>query len=197
MDRARKHAEEGSAMKATQFVFLGTVVLVLHATPCISEGLHGKTREDGDHRYLLEVTVAQPTTVAGTTLGASFCLSPAKEERLEVCLGQLQGHWFRSGNTLKSTFTLYPGDDEMCRCDRPVVLRRGEPACWAMNAPLRDDDTGITEVGGFVTVLEDVQEIGRAADSCINIRSVMVPITIEPKKTDDDGSVNPGEEAHR
>ena len=65
-----------------------------------------------------------------------------------------------------------------------------------MSAPLRDDDTGITEIGGFVTVLEDVHEVGHTADSCINVRSVMVPITIEPKKTDDDAPVDLGTETH-
>jgi len=197
MDRARRPVEERSAMKAILVGILGVVGWVLHASPCVLAGSQGQTREDGDHRYLLEVTVAQPAAVTGTTLGTKFCISPAKEETLEVCLGRFQGHWFHGGDVRKSTFTLYPEDDARCRCDRPVVLRRGEPVCWSMSAPLRDDDTGITEIGGFVTVLEDVHEVGRTADSCINVRSAMVPITIEPKKTDDDGSVDPGEQAHR
>jgi len=179
-------------MKAFLNAVLGAAVLVLHATPCISEGLHGRTREDGDHRYLLEVTVAQPTAVTGTILGTRFCISPAEEERLEVCLGRHQGHWFHRGVAWKSTFTLDPGDDAMCRCERPVVLTRGEPACWSMDTSLRDASAGSTEIGGFVTVLEDVQEIGRTADSCISVRSVMVPITIEPEKTPDDAPVDRG-----
>ncbi len=176
-------------MKAVPFAFLGVVVLVLHATPCISEGRHGQTREDGDHRYLLEVTVAQPTAVTGATLGTRFCISPAKEARLEVCLGRFQGHWFHFGDTWKSTFFLYPEDDARCRCERRVVLTRGEPVCWSMDAPLRDADAGSMEIGGFVTVLEDVYEIGRTADSCINVRSVMVPLTVEPDGPPDEAPV--------
>jgi len=166
-------------MKATLVGILGVVGLVLHASPGVLAGAQGQTREDGDHRYLLEVAVAQPAAFTGPTLDTKFCISPANEETLQVCLGRFQGHWFHGGNAWRSTFTLYPEDDARCRCDRPVVLRRGEPVCWSMNAPRRDDDTGITEIGGFVTVLEDVHEVGRIADSCINVRSVMVPITIE------------------
>jgi len=183
-------------MKAILVAMLGVVVLVLYATPCISEGRHGQTRKDGDHRYLLEVTVAQPTAVTGTTLGTSFCISPAQEETLEVCLGRFQGHWFHMGDVWRSTFILHPEDDARCRCDRPVVLMRGEPVCWSMDAALRDADPGITEIGGFVTVLEDVHEIGSTADSCINVRSVMVPLTVEPDGTPDEAPVERGTATH-
>jgi len=167
-------------MKATLVGILGMVGLVLHASPCVLADAQGHTIEDGDHRYLLDVTVAQPTAVAGAVLGVSFCISPAKEEKLEVCLGRFQGHWLHDGDRWVSTFTLHEEDDAMCRCERPVVLTRGEPVCWSMDASLRDADAGSMEIGGFVTVLEDVHEIGRTADSCIDVHSVMVPITIEP-----------------
>ena len=183
-------------MKAVPFAFLGAVVLIPHANPYVLAGVQGQTREDGDHRYLLEVTVAQPTAVTGTTLGTSFCISPAKGEKLEVCLDRFQGHWFHRGDAWKSTFTLHPGDDARCRCERPVVLMRGEPVCWSMDASFRDADAGSTEIGGFVTVLQDVHEIGRTADSCIQVRSVMVPLTIEPERTHDDAPVVRGTVTH-
>ena len=183
-------------MKATLVGILGVVSLVLPASPCVLAGVQGHTVEDGDHRYLLEVTVAQPTAVAGAAIGTSFCISPAKEEELEVCLGRLQGHWFHDGDKWVSTFTLREEDDAPCRCKRPVVLTRGEPVCWPMDALLRGVHAGSLEIGGFVTVLEDVREVGRTSDSCINVRSVMVPITIEFEKTHDDPPVERGMATH-
>jgi hypothetical protein len=65
-----------------------------------------------------------------------------------------------------------------------------------MDALLLDADAGSTAIGGFVTVLEDAHETGRTADSCINVRSVMMPITIEPKKTDEAAPVEAGTGTH-
>ena len=45
---------------------------------------------------------------------------------------------------------------------------------------------GSLEIGGFVTDLEDVHEIGATADSCIDVRSVTVPLTLEPERDRDE-----------
>jgi len=175
-------------MKPILVAILGVVSLVNGATPCALAGRGRQTREDGDHRYRLEVTLAQPTAGFGDVISTMFCISSARDARVEACLGQFQGHWYHQGDNWMSTFTLRPdGDnDDMCRCERPLVLTRGEPVCWPMRAPLPNVDAGSVEIGGFVTVLEDVHEIGRTADSCIDVRSVTVPLTIEPERTHDE-----------
>jgi len=184
-------------MKPFSMTILGAVILAVGATPCALAEPKGQIREDDEHRFLLEVTVDQPAAAVGSGLDTSFCLSPTREQRIEVCLGRFQGHWIHDGEKWTSTFTLQEKDDAMCRCERPVVLSRGESVCWPLRALLQSADAGRVEIGGFVTVLEDIHEHGITAESCIDVRSAMVPLTIEPERTHDETPERPGSDDAR
>ena len=171
-------------MKPILVAILGALSLVVGATRPAHADSKGHTRKDDDHRYRLEITVATETAVVDDTIPTFFCLSPTREDKLEVCLGQFQGHWLFGGDRSVSTFELKSDGDDLCTCERPVVLLRDQPLCWSMTVSVAD--VGVTNalVGGFVTVLEDVHEVGRTAASCVNADSNRVPLTIK-SKTDD------------
>jgi hypothetical protein len=163
---------------------VAAVSLGIGATPPARADMKGRIRRDDDHRYRLEITLARESAVVGDDVPTMFCLSPALDDAIEVCLGQHQGHWFFGGEWSVSTFRLQPDSDSLCTCERPVVLRRDQPLCWPMGVVVPNFGVSNVRVGGFVTVLEDVHEIGRAADSCVSADSNEVPFTIKTEKDD-------------
>ena len=161
---------------------VGALSLVAGATPAVSGDPKGRIRHDDDHRYRLEITLARQSAVVGESLSTTFCLSPARDEKLEVCVGRFQGHWFFGGDRATSTFQLMPGDEFICTCERPVVLLPDQPLCWPMYVSVQDVGSENAQVGGFVTLLEGVREVGGTAESCVDARSDTVPLTVERKR---------------
>jgi hypothetical protein len=158
--------------------------VMIVATPQTHAQMKGRLLEDDAHRFHVELTVAQQSVVVGDVVPTIFCLSPAVEDVVEVCLGAHRGHWFFAGDHSTSVFTLRPDGDSMCRCERPVVLRADRPLCWSMDANVSEISVGSSKIGGFVTVLEGVHEIGGTADSCTIVNSQHVPLTVRPKSDD-------------
>ena len=169
-------------MKPTLVAILGALSLFVGATPPAHAEMKGRTRDDSDHRYRLVITVAQQSASVGDRVPTIFCLSPTTEDELEVCLGRHQGHWFFGGDMAVSTFELDSDDDGLCSCERPVVLRADQPFCWPMTVSVPEFGVAEAQIGGFVTILEDVHEIGRPADSRVDVDSNRLPLTIKTQE---------------
>jgi len=168
-------------MRPILVAIVGALSLAIGATLPAHADPRGQFLDDADHRYRLVITVAQEAAAIGDDIPTTFCLSSARAEKIEVCLGKFQGHWFFGGDRSASTFQLKTDNDVLCRCERPVVLLREQSLCWPMTVSVADVGVANAQLDGAVTVLEDVHEVGRTADSCVNANSNRVPLTIEPK----------------
>src|SRR5260221_12787721 len=131
---------------------VGALSLVAGATPAVSGDPKGRIRHDDDHRYRLEITLARQSAVVGESLSTTFCRSPARDEKLEVCVGRFQGHWFFGGDRATSTFQLMPGGEFICTCERPVALLPDQPLCWPMDVSVHGVGSEQAEVGVVVTL---------------------------------------------
>lgn len=180
-------------MKSIVVVTAAALALALDVSQPARADTKGEILNDEDHRYRLEITLAQKSAVGGEDMPTVFCLSPTSENKVEVCLGEQHGHSFFVGNG--SIFVYGPirlGDldnhgnlgNPTCRCERPVVLRAEQPLCWSISVLVPNFPLPNGTVAGFVNILEDVHEIGGTAESCVNVDSNRVPLTIKVKKDD-------------
>lgn len=135
-------------------------------------------RDDLDRRYRLTIELSGDEGNVGELLPTTLCLSPTSDDRLAVCLGERQGHDLIGDRRITTTFTLPPEEHPSCTCNRPVVLVRDAPLCWSLPVRLAEVDVEEPLVRGFVTVLEDVHDVGKSSSSCISVRSNAVPVRL-------------------
>ena len=173
-------------MKSSVVVTAAALALALPVSQPARADPNGEILNDEVHRYRLELTVAQKSVVGGKDLMTTFCLSPARENKVEICLGT-QGHSFLvedGRDFVFATFNEVNNPYAACRCERPVVLVAEQPFCWPMNVSVPKVRVENGDVAGFVTILEDVHEIGGTAESCVHVDSNHVPLTITGTKVD-------------
>ncbi len=170
-------------MKSFLVVTAAALALALHVPQPARADPNGEVRKDEAHRYRLDLNVAQKSVVGGKDLMTTFCLSPAREDKVEICLGS-QGHSFAAedGRFFVSTIKQLDVPYAPCRCERLVVLRAEQPLCWPMMASVPNIRVENGDVAGYVTILEDVHEIGGTAESCVRVDSNRVPLTITGTK---------------
>jgi len=172
-------------MKSFVVVTAATLALALCVSQPASADPNGEILKDEAHRYRLELTVAQKSVVSGKDLMTTFCLSPTRENKVEICLGS-QGHSFlaEDGRVFVSTINQVNTSYARCGCERLVVLRAEQPLCWPMNVSVPKVHVANGDVAGYVTILEDVHEIGGTSESCVNVDSNRVPLTMTGTKVD-------------
>jgi hypothetical protein len=156
-------------------VLAGAVLVTLAASIAAADD---GARLDAAHRYRLVVTLPQATLIAGAPNLTMFCLSPAREDVMNVCLGRYQGHDLAGGDLYTRSFTLPSKEEPRCTCRTPVVLLRTSPRCWPMS--LLDPDPRLTDatLNGFVTIVEGVDAVGASAETCVEVSSDPIPVRI-------------------
>lgn len=172
-------------MKSFVVGIAAALALALHVPQPARADPNGEILKDEAHRYRLDLTAAQKSVIGGKDLMTTFCLSPARENKVEICLGS-QGHSFlaEDGRFFVSTINQLDTPYAPCRCERLVVLRAEQPLCWPMNVSVPNVRVENGDVAGYVTIFEDVHEIGGTAESCVNVDSNRVPLTITDSRVD-------------
>jgi hypothetical protein len=154
-------------------ILLGALLIALAANVAAADD---GARPDDAHRFRLVVTLPRPQWIAGEPNVTMFCLSSVAEEEMDVCLGRFQGHDLAGGGLFTRSFTLPPKEEPRCACRNPVVLLRESPRCWPMSLlapdPLMTDAT----LSGFVTIVEDVREVGSSAETCVEVSSEPISV---------------------
>lgn len=137
---------------------------------------------DTDGRYRLEVRVPGTVTQVGASLSVTFCLSTAKDETLEACMGIEPVHSTWRGRNRDTTVLLIPGEDDAraCTCARIVTLRQDSPECWRSFLTVPAIAWGTLDLGGFALILEEGGENGASPPRCVRVDSDLVRLSIEP-----------------
>jgi hypothetical protein len=149
---------------------------------CLAVGAadHDELLEDDAELYRLVVTVDRESVAVGEIVPTRFCLSPNKAARMDICLGQFQGHHQLGTDRATTSFVLIPDREEICVCARPIVLESERPVCWPMSVEISDLGVERMKLSGFVTILENAREVGETAASCVDVDSDGVELTIRP-----------------
>lgn len=162
--------------------------LVLIGASRTAEADDAPYARDTEGRYRLEVRVPGTVTQVGASLHVTFCLSTAKGETIQACMGVEPVHSTWQGRNRDTTVLLVPGDDDArrCTCVRIVTLTPDSPQCWRSYLTVPAIAWGSLDLGGFALILEEAGENGASPPRCVRVDSDLVRLSVEPAPPDDE-----------